>query len=68
MHSLKNWSFFFTNKAGQPQGEVLGWIYPLSKISFNCTFNSANSLGVILYGRLEIGAVSGCSSMVNSTS
>jgi hypothetical protein len=43
-------------------------MYPLSNSSFNCNFNSANSLGVILYDRLKIGDVPDCSSMVNSTS
>jgi hypothetical protein len=43
----------------KPQGEELRQIYPFSNNYFNCIFNSANSLGVILYGRLEIGVVSG---------
>jgi hypothetical protein len=34
-HSLKDWSFFFTNNAAQPQGEELGRMYPLSNSSFN---------------------------------
>jgi hypothetical protein len=56
------------NQAGQPQGEELGRMKPLSSSSFNCTFNSANSLGVILYGHLDIGDVHGCRSIVNFTS
>jgi hypothetical protein len=50
------------------QGEELRRMKPLSINSFNCTFNSANSLGVILYGHLEMGVMPCCSSMVNSTS
>jgi hypothetical protein len=57
-----------TNNVGQPQGEELGCMKPLSNSSFNCVFNSANSLGVILYYRLDIGVIPGCSSMVNSAS
>src|SRR5688500_5953064 len=49
MHSLKLSSFFFTNSAGHPQGEVLGRINPLSSNSCNCFFNSANSAGA--FGR-----------------
>ena len=56
------------NKAGQPHGEVLGRMKPLSSNSCNWIFNSANSLGVILYGRRDIGAVPGYSSITNSTS
>jgi hypothetical protein len=67
-HNLKDWSFFLTNKVGQSQGEEHGWMYPLSKSYFNCTFNSANSLGVILYSRMEIGVILGYNSMLNSTS
>jgi hypothetical protein len=45
MHSLKLSSFFFTNKAGHPQGELLGRMKFLSNNSCNCFFNSANSVG-----------------------
>jgi hypothetical protein len=41
---------------------------PISSNSINYIFNSANSLGVILYGQWDMGAVPGSSSMVNSTS
>src|SRR6185503_13498418 len=61
-------SFFFTNNAGQPQGEALGRIKPLSRSSCRWLFNSANSLGGIRYGLFEIGAVPGCSSITNSIS
>jgi hypothetical protein len=56
------------NNAGQLHGEELGRMNPLSNNSFNYILNSANSLGAILYGHLEIGATPGCSSMVNSIS
>jgi hypothetical protein len=46
-HSLKVLSFFFTNIAGHPYGEELGWIKPLSSNSCNCIFSSANSLNSI---------------------
>ena len=68
MHSLKLSSFFFKNKAGHPQGEVLGWMNPLSSNSCNCLFNSANSVGGILYGLLETGVVPSCNSIENSIS
>jgi hypothetical protein len=68
MHSLKLSSFFFTNKAQHPQGEVLGQIKPLSSNSCNCFFNSANSAGGIQKGLLEIGVVPGCNSIANSIS
>jgi hypothetical protein len=43
-------------------------MYPLFNSSFNCIFSSANSLGVILYDRREMGAIPGYNSIVNSTS
>jgi hypothetical protein len=46
MHNLKLSSFFFTNKAGHPQGDVLGWINPMSNNSCNCFFNSASLASV----------------------
>jgi hypothetical protein len=50
--------------------ENLGGVCLVCQIRFqwNGIFDSANSLGVILYGHLEIGAVSGYNSMVNSIS
>ena len=45
-------SFFLTYKTGATQGETLGRMKPLSNISFN-------SVGAILYGRIEIGRVYG---------
>jgi hypothetical protein len=46
MHNLKLSSFFFTNKAGHPQGEVLGRMKPLSN-NFCNYFNFASSAGGI---------------------
>jgi hypothetical protein len=43
-------------------------MYPASCNSVNCFLSSFNSSTDILYGRLEIGAVPGKSSMTNSTS
>jgi hypothetical protein len=54
------------NNAGQPQGEELGRIKPLSNKSFNWIFNSANSSHDILYGALEIGDALGYNSIRNS--
>ena len=50
MHILREPSFFFTNNTGAPHGEILGLMKPLSRRSFNCSFNSFNSAGAILYG------------------
>ena len=50
------------------QGELLGQMDPFSSNSFNCTFNSASSIGAILYGAWEIGAVLGMTSIVSSIS
>ncbi|CAL9075519.1 unnamed protein product [Musa textilis] len=58
-------SFFFTNRTGAPQGDTLGRIKPLSKSFWICFFNSSNSIGAILYGGLEIGAVPSRRSIVN---
>jgi hypothetical protein len=43
--------------AGHPHGDELGLINPFSNKSYNCVFNSANSLGVIRYDLLEIGVI-----------
>jgi hypothetical protein len=59
-------SFFDLNNAGQPQGDELGRINPLSNKSFSWIFNSANSSRDILYGALEIVDVPGCNSILNS--
>jgi hypothetical protein len=46
-------------RAGQPQGEALGRMKPLSRRSWSWIFSSANSFGGIRYGLFEIGAVPG---------
>ena len=68
MHNLKKPSFFLTKSTGAPQGDTLGRTKPLSTKSCNCTFNSFNSVGAILYGGIEIGAVPGNKWMANSSS
>src|SRR6187551_440139 len=61
-------SFFFTNNTGDPHGDALGRITPLSSISFSCFLSSSSSSTDILYGLLAMGPVPGCSSIMNSTS
>src|SRR6187399_2948795 len=61
-------SFFLANNTGEPQGEELARINPLSSNSFICFFNSTNSDGAILYGFLYLGVVPGASSIMNSIS
>jgi len=51
--------FFLTNKTRAPQGKTLGRMKPFSRRSFNCSFNSFNSDGAIIYSRIWIGRVSG---------
>src|SRR3954462_12548730 len=68
IHNLSVPSFFLANRIGDPQGEELARIYPLSSNSFICFFNSTNSDGAILYGFLYMGVVPGASSMLNSIS
>src|SRR3954469_17078488 len=67
MHILSVPSFFVTNRTGQPHGDELGRMKPLVSKASSWIFNSANSRGAILYGRLEIGAVPGIRSTMNST-
>src|ERR1043165_8051844 len=55
------------NRTGQPHGDELGWTKPLSNKASSWILSSANSCGAILYGRLEIGAVPGIRSTMNST-
>ena len=68
MHIHKETSFFLTNNTGAPHGEELGRIKPFSSKSFNCSFNSFNSAGAILYGGIDIGVVPGNTSMEKSIS
>src|ERR1043165_194289 len=67
MHILSVPSFFVTNRTGQPHGDELGRTKPLSNKASSWVFSSVNSCGAILYGRLEIGAVPGLRSTMNST-
>ncbi|KAK4726980.1 hypothetical protein R3W88_031897 [Solanum pinnatisectum] len=59
MHILREPSFFFTNNTSVPHGKILGLMKPLSRRSFNSSFNSLSSAGTILYGEIKIGWVSG---------
>ena len=45
MRILREPSFFFTNSTGAPHGEILGWMKPLSRRSFNRSFNFLSSIG-----------------------
>ena len=68
MHSQSVLSFFFANRTGVPQGEVLGQIKPLSNNSCIWTLSSCNSTDAILCGVIEMGDVPGCCSMMKYTS
>src|ERR1043165_8698307 len=52
---------------GQPHGDELGRMKPFANEASSWVLSSANSCGAILYGRLEIGAVPGIRSTMNST-
>ncbi|KAF3668022.1 hypothetical protein FXO37_09738 [Capsicum annuum] len=56
------------NRTVAPYGETLGLMNPLSRRSFNYSFNSLSSAGAILYGRIEIGCISGRRSIPKSIS
>ncbi|PHT74100.1 hypothetical protein T459_21377 [Capsicum annuum] len=56
------------NKTGTPYGDILGLMNPLSKRSFNYSFSSLSSTGAILYGKIDIGSVSGRRLMLKSIS
>ena len=68
MHILKDPSFFFTNNASAPHGELLVLIKPLSSKSLTLAFNSFNSSRAIRYGRIVIGLASGIKSIPKSIS
>ena len=55
--------FFRIKSMGAPHGETLGRIKPLSRRSASCSFNSFSSMKAILYGGIELGRVSGNTSM-----
>src|SRR3954464_9334920 len=67
MHILSVPSFFVTNRTGQPHGDELGRMKPFANKASSWILSSANSCGAILYRRLEIGAVPGIRSTMNST-
>src|SRR3954471_9541242 len=67
MHILSVPSFFVTNRTGQPHGDELGRMKPFANKASSWILSLANSRGAILYGRLEIGAVPGIRSTMNST-
>jgi hypothetical protein len=48
MQSVKVPSFFLTNNTGAPQDELFVLMNPLSSNSYNCTFNSVDSISAIL--------------------
>ncbi len=66
--SLKVLSFFFTNRIGTPQGDLLGFIYPLFKRSFNCCSNSSYLVKENQRGTLEMGFASDTKSIARSIS
>lgn len=43
------------NSTEAPYGDTLGLIYPLSRNSCSCNFNSTNFWVLILYGAMDIG-------------
>src|SRR3954451_9429301 len=67
MHILSVPSFFVMNRTGQPHGDELGRMKHFANKVSSWILSSANSRGAILYGRLEIGAVPGLKSTMNST-
>src|SRR3954469_36974 len=68
MHKRILPSFFFTNRTGAPHGETLGWMKCLARSSSSWRFSSLSSIGDILYGVMETGAVPGTRSIENSAS
>nr|WMB96864.1 hypothetical protein [Solanum melongena]WMB97137.1 hypothetical protein [Solanum aethiopicum] len=68
MHILKEPSFFHTNRTRAPHGETLSLTNPFSNKSLSCSFNTFNSARAILYGGIEIGWVSGRTSIPKSIS
>ena len=61
-------SFFFINNTRAPQGDTLDRMKPLSTRSYNCVFNSFNSVGAILYGGIKMGVDLGNRSIPNFNS
>ncbi|GKE00378.1 hypothetical protein Tco_1388361, partial [Tanacetum coccineum] len=65
--SMKDPSFFMTNKTRAPQGEELGLVNPLSEISYNWVDNSCISDRASLYVDRATGATPGTKSIRNLT-
>ncbi|PHT59525.1 hypothetical protein CQW23_01888 [Capsicum baccatum] len=57
-----------TLKIGTLYEKTLGLMNPLSKMSFKFSFNSLSLVGAIIYGRIEMGWVSGRRSISKSIS
>ena len=68
MHSRRVLSFFFANKTGEPHGEVLGLMKPLSNNSCIWTLSSYTSTDAIVCGVIKIGDVLRYNSIQKSTS
>jgi len=68
MHNLRVPYFSFTNKIGAPQGDILGLMYLLSRISLSYNINSTDSKVLIIYGAFDFGAALGINSIERSTS
>ena len=60
--------FLFNKQDRAPHGESLSFIKSRSNKSCNCNFNSFNSVGIILYGIIEIGATPGVTSILKAIS
>ncbi|KAF3643598.1 hypothetical protein T459_27589 [Capsicum annuum] len=60
--------FLSMKRTGVPHRETLGLMNPLSRRSFNYSFNSLSSAGAILYGGIEIGWISRRKSIPKSIS
>ena len=68
MHSLRDLSFFLTNKTGALHREIIGLMKILSHKSLSWSFNLFILAKDILYGGIEMVFVSGNKSMAMSIS
>ncbi|KAF3649554.1 hypothetical protein T459_12138 [Capsicum annuum] len=59
-------SFLYMNDTGVPHRHTLGWMNPLSRRSFNCSFNFLSFDGAILYSGIDMGLVSWIRSILKS--
>lgn len=64
MHILSSPDFFFTNKTGEPNGELLGLINLLSNNICNCFLSSSCSANDNLYGAL-LGGLTPSSNLIS---